>query len=171
MEKLLNSVFSIVKICINVLLVYMVIIVTFQVFSRGLTGASIKWGEETVLIAMVWVCFLTLALGVRYDIHIRIEMFMGWLPKPLRPKLEILLNLIMLFISAMMMYYGAVLTRFALASTLPATKLPTAVVYCIVPLSGLFCFLHVLSLLIGTSKSEVAKRFAEGVDYVEGEGL
>lgn len=170
MEKILTPLFSFVKVLINILLIYMVVLITGQVLLRGFTGSSIKWGEETVLIAMVWVCFLTLALGVRYDIHIRIDLFMTRIPKTMRPKLEFALNLILFLISAMMVYYGGILTKFALASTLPATKLPTAVVYCIVPISGVFCLLHTLSLLIGASKSDVARRFINGDEFTEGEG-
>lgn len=171
MDRMLNPLFAGLKYVISALLVFMTALVTSQVVLRATTGVSIKWAEEVSLIAFVWVTFLTLALGVHNDTHIRIDMFMARLPRGMRVVLEYLLNVLLLFVSVMMVWYGGVLTKFAMRSTMPATHLPTAVVYVAVPTAGVLCLARILSRLVGGRRSEVATRFIEGIDGSEEENI
>lgn len=166
-QRILDAVFVGVGALVKALLLFMVVIITVQVFLRGTTGRSIRWAEEVSLIAMVWVTFLTMALGVKYDIHIRIDMFVNWLPRNGRIVLEYVLNVFLLFISAMMIYYGYELTRFAMRSTMPATRWPTGVVYGVVPLAGCICLMQILARLLGAPRTKVAEDFINGVQYQE----
>lgn len=165
MKTILDLLFRAVGFAVKALLLFMVLLITAQVALRGVTGRSIKWAEEVSLIALVWVTFLTLTLGIRYDIHIRIDMFVNWLPKGGRIFLEYLLNVILLCISAFMCYYGWRLSAFAMRSTMPATRLPTAVVYGVVPLAGAICMLQILYRLFGGVRSETAENYINGVQY------
>ncbi|MDR1535846.1 MAG: TRAP transporter small permease [Planctomycetota bacterium] len=165
MKKSLDVVFAGVEAAVKALLLFMVVLISIQVLLRGTTGRSIKWAEEAALIAMVWVTFLTLAIGVRLDIHIRIDMFVGWLPRRGRIILEFALDLILCFISAMMIYYGWRLSAIAMRSTMPASRLPTGVVYAIVPLTGVLCLAEILSRLLGAPRSAAARNFIEGIPY------
>ena len=141
LETLLDKIFLVVNMLEKILLSLMVVIICAQVFLRFI-DVSLPWGSEIALIGMVWVTFLTLAIGVRLDIHIRIGMFVNFLSKKYKKILECLLNIIMLFICLLMTIYGWILTDYAFSSTLPATKMPTAVVYAIVPIVGLISVLQ-----------------------------
>ncbi len=166
-QKILDAVYAAVGLAVKALLLFMVVLITGQVILRGSTGRSIKWAEEVALIAMVWVTFLTMAMGVRYDIHIRIDMFVDWLPKKGKIALEWALNLILALIAFLMVWYGYELTRYAMRSTMPATQFPTGVVYGVVPVAGAICLLQTLSRLLGGPRSVVAQNFVDGVQYRE----
>lgn len=161
LEFLLDKVFFIVGILEKILLSLMVLIICAQVFLR-FADISLSWGSEVALIGMVWVTFLTLAIGVRLDIHIRIGMFVNFLPKKAKIILEQILNIAMLFICLLMVIYGWKLTDYAFASTLPATKLPTAVVYGVVPVVGVICVLQLIVNIFSNKRSDAAEEFING---------
>jgi TRAP-type C4-dicarboxylate transport system permease small subunit len=167
MKKMLDAVFAGAGAAVKALLLFMVVLISFQILLRGITGRSIRWAEEAALIAMVWVTFLTLALGVRHDIHIRIDMFVGWLPRRGKIVLEFVLNLVLGFISVLRIFYGWRLSAVAMRSTMPATRLPTGVVYAIVPLTGVLCLAEIVFRLLGAPWSPAARNFIEGIPYAE----
>ena len=160
--------FAIVNQSVRLLLLFMTALVSGQVFLRATTGNSIYWAEEVSLISMVWLTFLALAMGIRYDIHIRLDMFVNWLPKRAKIVLEYVLDLVLLFVTGMMVYYGADLTlHTGMLSQLPATRLPTAVTYGIAPVVGVLCCLQVLSRLMGGPRSQIFQNFIRGIEYQE----
>ena len=154
MTKLLSGLFAMARMLVNVLLLFIVILISLLVILRGTIGYSIKWAEEISLVSMMWITFLTMALGIREDIHIRIEMFVTWLPRRAKVALEYFLNTVLLFISVMMIYYGGMLTKFAMLHRLPATRFPSAVTYIIIPAVGVVCMLQLLVRLIKGPNSE-----------------
>ena len=50
---------------------------------------------------------------------------------------------------------------------MPATRLPTGVVYAIVPFTGVLCLAEILSRLLGAPWSAAARNFIEGIPYAE----
>ncbi|MCL2001496.1 MAG: TRAP transporter small permease [Planctomycetes bacterium] len=165
---ILDPAFAAVSHSVKALLLFMTVLVSGQVFLRATTGRSIFWAEEVSLIAMVWLTFLALAMGIRYDIHIRLDMFVNWLPKRGKIILEYILNLILLFVTGMMVYYGGSLTfHIGMLSQLPATRFPTAVIYGIAPAVGILCCLQILSRLMGGPRSQLTQNFIDGIEYQE----
>ena len=62
------------------LLVLMTIVVAWVVFSRYVLGNRPAWGEEGALLCMVWFGFISMAIGVRDNLHISIDVFDRILP-------------------------------------------------------------------------------------------
>lgn len=110
-----------------------------QVFLRAAFEYSIPWAEEVSLIAFIYITFFTLAIGVRYDLHLRVQLFVASFPMPVRKAIEVLNNLILLAISVLMLYTGIKLTLYGVASIMPATRWPTSVIYFPTPVAGLMC--------------------------------
>lgn len=119
-------------------LLVIVFIVSAQVFSRKVLGSSIRWSEEVALLLMVWMAFISLAIGVEKNLHIAITMFFDILPKPVRTFLDKLNTLLVLLFGVALIYYGAKLVISTSTSTLPATQWPACMLYIMIPVSGIF---------------------------------
>lgn len=143
----------------EILIASMTILVVTQVFCRNVLNYGIRWCEEVCLIGMVWVTFFTLAVGVRHDIHMRIDLFVSWMPKRWKKGLELFTNCIILFAGSMMAYYGAFLFQHGFSSTLAATKFPTAVIYAPIPVVGTLCVIQMLLRIFGIAESKTAEEF------------
>ena len=55
------------------LMVVMVILVTWQVFSRYVLRHTPSWTEEIVLLLMMWFGFLSITIGFRRQLHLKIS--------------------------------------------------------------------------------------------------
>jgi TRAP-type C4-dicarboxylate transport system permease small subunit len=162
-NSILEAVFKGMEWLCRIILVVMTLLVSAQVISRSGFNFSIKWAEEVSLICMIYVTFFTLALGIHYDSHLRIEMFVQWLPKKGRRALEFINNLLMLFIAIMMVYYGWRLALYGRASLMPAIHVPTTIIYIPTPVAGLVSCAHLILRLFGMiPPSETAVAYING---------
>ncbi len=144
---------------VRVLLVFVTLLIAAQVFLRSVFLYSIPWAEEVSLIIFIYVTFFTLAIAMRYDIHLRVELGVSWLPRKGKIIVEYLDNIILLAISIMMVWTGVQLTRYGVASIMPATRWPTSIIYFPTPVAGVVCCLQQVLRLTGISRSETADRF------------
>ncbi|MDR0440955.1 MAG: TRAP transporter small permease [Candidatus Accumulibacter sp.] len=161
-NSILEAVFKTLEWLSRIILVVMTLLVSAQVISRSYFNFSIKWAEEVSLICMIYITFFTLALGVHYDSHLRIEMFVQWLPKKGRRALEFINNLLMLFIAIMMTYYGWRLAMYGRASLMPATHVATTIIYIPTPVAGFVSCVHLILRIFGMiPASETAKAYMD----------
>ncbi|WP_066455691.1 TRAP transporter small permease [Anaerotruncus rubiinfantis] len=161
-EKAVETLFQIAEYLCRIMLFFMVVVVTSQVFLRAIFNYNIRWCEEVVLILMIYITFLSMAIGIKDDLHIRIEVFCAWLPKTGRRLLNILDDLTLLFISFFMFNSGFQLMKFTSISKLPVTQLPTSVTYLMIGVGGaLSCFV-LIGKLLGRHETSQTREFIEG---------
>lgn len=122
----------------KVVLLVIVFIVSAQVISRKFLGQSIRWSEEVALLLMVWMAFISMAIGVEKKLHISISMFYDMFPKKLQWILEKVNYIVIFAFGVALMYYGVLLVISTSTSTLPATKWPSCMLYLMMPVGGLF---------------------------------
>lgn len=119
-----------------VLLVFMVIVVCFTVFTRYFLSYTPSWGEETALLCMVWFGFLSMALGVRDDLHLSITI----LDRILSKSVIKLLNLVKYVCTGgygfFMIVQGYKLVQVGLLNRFPGLGITSAWLYAVVPISG-----------------------------------
>ena len=109
----------------GVLIVFTTLLIAFQVLLRAVFSRSIPWADEVSLIAFIYITFISAAVACRFDIHLRVELFVSWLPKKGKHAVEYFNILAHLFVGLMMVYFGAKLTRYGVASIMPSTRSPT----------------------------------------------
>ena len=134
------------------MLLAMVLITAVQVFSRYVLGFSIRWSEEVPLILMVWFGFISMSIGVKKKLHISIELFFKMFPKPVQKVGYKVVDLLMMGFGLVMTYYGFNLARLTMRSTMPATKLPSGVLYSVIALAGIMITYDTLMDLVGYRK-------------------
>ncbi len=135
MEKLLHWVESIVVYSSIVGLMFMVVIVFYQVIGRYFLNRPPRWTEEIALVVMIWIAMLGAGVGLKNDIHMRVEVFMSVFPKALQKFVEIV-------IMVMIGYFGIQMTRYTLImvqrlpNRLAATRLHVSWMYLPVAVCG-----------------------------------
>jgi TRAP-type C4-dicarboxylate transport system permease small subunit len=149
----------------RVLLVAMVLLIGANVFMRYVLNSGIVWSEEIALVLSVWFIFIAMPLGVRKDLHISIHLFRN--PAPwLDRALSVLKSLATLLLGWVMLRWGWVLVAFTSRSIMPATELPSSLLYLIVPISGVLMLWEALTDLVGfdTNATDRAADAAESAE-------
>ncbi|MBC7122855.1 MAG: TRAP transporter small permease [Thermotoga caldifontis] len=135
LEKILNWIENAVVGFSIVGLMFMVIIVFYQVVARYFFNRPPKWTEEIALVTMIWIAMLGAGIGLKNDIHMRVEVFLSVFPIKLQRIVEIA---IMLLIG----YFGIQMTRYTitmvqrLPNRLAATGISVAWMYLPIAVCG-----------------------------------
>ncbi len=115
----------------------MTVIICYQVLLRFGFNRSPSWAEEIAIVLMIWFGVLAIPIGVKHKLHIGIEFIFKMFPPRTQYRMFRCINLIIATFGLMMIVYGIELTKFMTMSTLPATKITSAVEYVVLPISGL----------------------------------
>jgi len=132
----------------------LVVTVSWQVLSRYLLAEPSSWTEEAARFLLVWIGIL----GAAYVAHAREHLAIDILPRKLSGKAQWWLRLfielaIMAFAASAMILGGGrlVLITCELNQVTPALGMPTAILYSVVPLSGVlivaFAIGHIRELI------------------------
>ncbi len=128
------------------MLMGMMIIICYQVVMRYVFNQSPSWTEEIAILLMIWFGILAIPIGVKHNLHIGIEYIFRMLPLPLQYVVSRAIYLLIAGFGLIMIVYGIELTEFMAMSTLPATKISSAVEYIVMPISGLMLVVNALEL-------------------------
>lgn len=132
-------------------MVAMTIIVFIDVILRYIFRQGFPWTQEVATLMLVWFSLIGMAIGVLEKIHISIETFTAKLPSKAIRVLESIDHILIAVFGGTMVYFGLVIMNATRLSTMPATKLPSAVLYVILPLSGLLVLLNAILVAAGQS--------------------
>ena len=122
----------------NVVLLAIVFIVSAQVISRKFLGSSIRWSEEVAKLLMVWMAFVSMAIGVQKALHVSIQLFFNKFPKPMRKIVTKINEALVALCGVVMIVYGCQLIASTSTSTLSATQWPASTLYLMIPVAGVF---------------------------------
>jgi TRAP-type C4-dicarboxylate transport system permease small subunit len=122
---------------VGILLLAIVTMTIWQVFSRYVLNAPSSWSDEVAQLLLVWAAFLGAAVGVKRNSHIQIDLVGGRLPAPVRRYTALLVNALMLVVAVSMAVYG---WQFYVATgndTSTSLGFPRNLFYLPIPISGL----------------------------------
>lgn len=127
-----------------------IIVMAVQVFTRKIFNFVFFWSEEAILLCLVWFSFMGIAIGFREGVHMGVEALTDRLPARVNCWIDKWINVMGLLYGLYFLIYGWEFTVLMLESTLPATKLPNAIVYLVMPVSGamvaVYSTLHLLGI-------------------------
>lgn len=130
------------------LLVLMVIIIGVQVFCRYFLNFTPSWSEDLSLLFMIWFSFLGIALGVKRDTHLSIEFFFNRLSKNFQRFITDFNYILILFFSYILFTRGIILVRMTLNSKMPSLKVPTSVLYIVIPIMSIIIIIFLIQKFI-----------------------
>ena len=155
------------EIILVVMFVALVAITFAQVVLRFCFNTGIPWSEEGGKYLFVWLSWMGISIGAKHNEHIKIEMFHKKLPFRAAKCLNILNDLIVIAICAVVGYYGVVLCNTLIEVGIQNTVLGVsqAVGTSAVPVG---CFLMIIRMLQSIWASiRAIKIGAEPLDPIE----
>ena len=126
----------------------MVINVLWQVFTRYVTGNPSSFTDELARFLMIWIGVLGAAYVSGRNLHVAIDILPLRQTKKTQKKLKIIVSiLIILFVFFAFIIGGTrlVYISYVLGQQSPALQLPLAIVYLIIPISGLLIMYYKIS--------------------------
>ena len=129
----------------------MSLIIPWGIFTRYVLGTGSQWPEPIAILLMVVFTFLGAAAAYRAGAHIAVAMLTDRLPADMRRTLRGVVHLLMLGVSAFMIFYGTRLCMGTWGQSIPELPwLPVGLTYVPLPLGGLVTLLFVLEhVLVG----------------------
>ena len=138
---------SILKSVLAVLMAVMVVDVLWGVFTRYVMGAQSPWTEELARFLLIWIGILGAAFASGKRMHLAIDILPTALEGTRKRLLENGINVIILLFAVAVLLIGGsrlVFITSKLGQVSTSLDLPLAVVYAIVPISGLFIVIYKL---------------------------
>ena len=161
-ETLLNGLFVLIESLCKLMLLFMACTVTAQVIVRA-CGSNIRWCEEIMLFLLDGLMFLLLPIGIKDDLHIRVEVLAKLFPKKFRKALVYISDLIILVVSICMVYYGRILMTKTF-SKLNVTGIPKKYLYLFTVISGVLCAIVIVAKLCGLFRSQATEEYIQAGD-------
>lgn len=131
-----------------VIMAVMVINVIWQVISRYFLGNPSSFTDELARYLMIWVGILGAAYVSGKNMHVAIDVVPSRLNPPARKKLKLIVRwCIILFCFAAMVVGGSrlVYITYVLDQSSAALNVPLALVYSVIPISGLLIIYYKIS--------------------------
>lgn len=121
-----------------VTLMFVVLIVScvVQVFMRSIVNISPPWTEELARYSFMYVNIIAAAICVQKKSHARVTAILDALPLTARQILEIFSDVVILFVSYIMIRYGIKCVIQVVTQRSPAMRICMSFVYACIPLSG-----------------------------------
>lgn len=141
-----KTVFDLMDRCINwflaLLMAAMVCIISAQVWYRFVLNDPLSWSEEAGRYLFVWISFIGAAAGVRYQVHLGIDL----MDKLLSPKaykwVVVLVNLIIQIFLLMIIYWGFKILGVIRFQESASMHISMRYPYMAVPVGGIFMFIN-----------------------------
>ncbi len=127
----------------GVFMVLMSLATFSNVVARYILNSPIQWAEEFSRYAFIWVVFMGAAVCTKRKRHIAIDSLVLALPGRMQSYFHVMVDLLILGLMVVIVYYGSILTASATQTT-ATLKVPQYIVYIVVPVSAALIFLHSL---------------------------
>lgn len=148
----LKTLFEVMDRCINwflaVLMAGMVVIVSAQVWYRFVLNDPLSWSEEASRYLFVWISFMGAAAGVRYQVHLGIDLMEKILPAGSYRFAVIIVNLIIQVFLLMIIYWGFKILGIIQFQESPSMHISMRYPYMAVPVGSIFMLINSLRITV-----------------------
>ena len=131
-----------------IIMAIMVLNVLWQVASRFILGSPSSFTDELARYLMIWVGILGAAYISGRNMHVAIDVLPTRLSPPIQKRLMFIVRILIILFCLLAMVIGGsrlVYITYVLGQNSPALQVPLAVVYMVIPLSGLLIIYYKLS--------------------------
>ncbi len=131
-----------------IIMAVMVLNVLWQVASRFILGSPSSFTDELARYLMIWVGILGAAYISGRNMHVAIDVLPTRLSQPTQKRLMFIVRILIILFCLLAMVIGGsrlVYITYVLGQNSPALQVPLAVVYAVIPISGLLIIYYKLS--------------------------
>jgi TRAP-type C4-dicarboxylate transport system permease small subunit len=132
----------------GILLAVMLALALAQILSRGVFDYSLDWAEELARVALVWSVLLVGPYAYRKGAHVAIVSFAEALPPRLLVACSLLLNVLVVWIVAVLFVESFAFWRRGLDISAATMDIPMAWIYAIVPVAFALLMLVGVELVV-----------------------
>jgi TRAP-type C4-dicarboxylate transport system permease small subunit len=115
---------------------------------------GIFWAEEVSRYISIWVVFLAGGLGVRYWIHLNVDIFTILLPKNAQKWMMMFCLVLMVVFQAVLIWFGTKLTISNHAQQSASLQMPMSFAYAAIPVGAFIMFCETLRLIAREIRGE-----------------
>ncbi|MFV8817495.1 TRAP transporter small permease [Haliea sp. E17] len=157
-RRIITPVDAVLQRVLALLMLLLVACVTWQVVSRYLLGDPSSWTEELARYLLVWIGLLGAAYAYGCRAHMAIDLLEGRLGKSARAVQRAVIALLVLVFALLVSVLGGgslVALTWELQQVSAAMGVPMALVYTVIPLSGLLVALYACAEINDALRSDV----------------
>lgn len=150
-----NAVHFISAILASIFLTFLLVIISTNVIMRYFFASGISWMEEiSSNVLMTAFTFLSMAIGVKLDSHIHVNLFPRATPQWINTVLLKLKYLVLTVIGFVLFYYGILLIMGIRGRIASIPSLPAFLQFVMIPMAGTLIFFDSLMNLFGMEKED-----------------
>ncbi len=157
-----KTLFEVMDRCINwflaMLMAGMVAIVSAQVWYRFILNDPLSWSEEAARYLFVWISFMGAAAGVRYQVHLGIDLMEKILPAGSYRLVVIIVNLIIQVFLLMIIYWGFKILGVIQFQESPSMHISMRYPYMAVPMGSIFMLINSLRITVAALQNRTMDR-------------
>ena len=142
MNKLATLYDSFLNLVLFLLMSVMVSVISAQVWYRFALNSPLSWSEELGRYMFVWISFVGAAVGIRYRVHLGIDLLEKMVSPALYRRLSILVNLIIQIFLVMVVYQGWELLKVVQFQKSASMGISMAYPYAAVPAGALMMLIN-----------------------------
>ena len=169
MKKFYDTVYWLFMSFCKIVFIISICITSYVVFCRYILHKTPRWGEQSILLCMVYMALVSASLAVRTDTHLRVMVLDFILPKKAIDILKVLSQVMIFAFSLFMIIYGVQFCTLMTKSTMSGIPVPQAVLYGAVPLAGLCMLLMQSERFFLALFRKIDKVPKEDIDFWEAE--
>jgi len=143
--------------CINwflaLLMAGMVVIISAQVWYRFILNDPLSWSEEAGRYLFVWISFMGAAAGVRYQVHLGLDLIEKFLSPRACRFLVVLVNLIIQVFLLIIIYGGFKILGVIRFQESPSMNISMQYPYMAVPVGGIFMFINSVRIMVAAIRN------------------
>lgn len=124
----------------------MVVVIAAQVWYRFVLNDPLDWSEEAGRYLFVWISFMGAAAGVRYHVHLGIDIIQKLSSPATYRVVVILVNLIIQIFLLVVIYWGFKILAIIRFQTSPSMGISMLYPYLAVPMGSLFMLINSLRI-------------------------
>ena len=154
--------FDVMDRCLNwflaLLMAAMVVIISAQVWYRFVLNDPLSWSEEAGRYLFVWISFLGAAAGVRYQVHLGIDLMDKLLPPTVYRWIIVLVNLLIQIFLLMIIYWGFKILGVIKFQESPSMHISMRYPYMAVPVGAMLMFINSVRVMVAALTNRVLDR-------------
>ena len=140
------------------LMAAMVVIIAAQVWYRFVLNDPLSWSEEAGRYLFVWISFMGAAAGVRYQVHLGIDLMDKLLSPALYRWVVVLVNLIIQIFLLIIIYWGFKILGVIKFQESASMHISMIYPYMAVPVGAIFMFINSVRVLVAALNNRTLDR-------------
>ncbi|MBM4325350.1 MAG: TRAP transporter small permease subunit [Deltaproteobacteria bacterium] len=150
-----NRIHFVSAILASIFLAFQLVVISTNVILRYFFASGISWTEEiSSNVLMTAFTFLSMAIGVKLNLHINVNLFPKGTPQWVTTVLLKLKYLVLTVIGFVLFYYGILLIMGIKGSIASIPKLPAFLQFIMIPLGGFLILCDSIMSLFGMEKDD-----------------